>query len=345
MAEWLDQTFREILRDIGRDIKQYSNEERRTVAGWLKQIGKEIQNNEDRQARNEYARYIRYIVQSGADLPADFSAICTNDLEENRSSSTTLRGPCPRKDVIAQLGSRTDSEGIKEVCEQVANGEITTAAEFIFSITPYVSDRAGNFREILDKDLNFFREIVEDTVERRVQDEADVMMNTQNDIKQKFHNLTDAMLQRTMRIRQRLLEVAPRFDWAANGKNKAKIAKLITVKRNEMSGDPHVLDKLIHQVFMRGQWLKKELNRLQEENGNLQKFLNKFRLLAAERKAQESHIPKLLCKEKKILEDQLSKQRRTYKRNLETIDALYVEHHRCIKPSTSKSSVEEETLE
>lgn len=63
---------------------------------------------------------------------------------------------------------KTDSAAIREVIERVANEEITTAAEFIFSITPYVKDRGNVFRETLEKELTYFREIVDDTVDRRV---------------------------------------------------------------------------------------------------------------------------------------------------------------------------------
>lgn len=55
------------------------------------------------------------------------------------------------------------------------------------------------------------------------------MMHTQNDIKQKFHSLTDAMVHRTMKIRQRLLEISSKFDWAKYGKNKEKVTRLIRV--------------------------------------------------------------------------------------------------------------------
>lgn len=58
--------------------------------------------------------------------------------------------------------------GIAEICEDVRNGEITTAAEFVYALSKYVSDRGALFREIMDKDLNYFRQIVDETVDRRV---------------------------------------------------------------------------------------------------------------------------------------------------------------------------------
>lgn len=55
--------------------------DRKTVAGWLQQVGKEVQTDAERKARNEYGRYLRYIVQSGEPIPDDLKpAICTQDL-------------------------------------------------------------------------------------------------------------------------------------------------------------------------------------------------------------------------------------------------------------------------
>lgn len=98
-----------------------------------------------------------------------------------------------------------------------------------------------------------------------------------------------------------------------------------------MKTDPYPIDDMLHQVFMRGQWLKKELGRLQDENSNLKMYLDKFQLLAAERKAQEMHVPRILCQEKKILEKELNHYSHAYKANLEIIDSLYIEHQRCTK--------------
>ncbi|XP_043286887.1 uncharacterized protein [Venturia canescens] len=200
---------------------------------------------------------------------------------------------------------------------------------------------------MLEKELSFFRDIVNDTVDRRIQDEADVMLNTQNDIKNKFRSLTDAMTQRTMRIRQRLYEISPTFNWARDGRDKLKISKFIikpmtrdASKEKETTNSSNIVDKLVHQVFMRGQWLKKELTRLQEENNNLEFFLDKFRCLAAERKEQESYVPKMLSREKKELDRELMKLRKTYKKNLEIINALYIEHQRCIMPESETSLLE-----
>lgn len=79
---------------------------------------------------------------------------------------------------------------------------------------------------------------------------------------------------------------------------------------------------------------------MQEENNNLEFFLEKFRILAEERKEQESHVPKMLSREKKQLERELRELRKTYKRNLEIINALYIEHHRCIMPDSDESMLE-----
>ncbi|XP_048515892.1 uncharacterized protein LOC105686153 isoform X2 [Athalia rosae] len=306
MGDHLDDVFCRIVRDITDDIKKYPKPDQKTIVGWLQQVGKEVQTDSERRARNEYGRYLRYIVQSGEPLPGELKdSLCTPDL--STAKIKPAKSVCPRKDVIAQLQPGTDLRGIAQICEDVRNGEITTAAEFVYAIAPYVADRGTLFREVLDRDLSFFRQIVDETVDQRVQDEADVMMHTQNDIKQKFHSLTDAMVHRTMKIRQRLLEISPKFDWAKHGKNKAKVTKLLRSeqKRKGSHADPNIMDKLLHQVFMRGQWLKKELARLQEENANLKMFLGKFRILAAERKEQESHVPRMLCKEKNALEHEL----------------------------------------
>ena len=83
---------------------------------------------------------------------------------------------------------------------------------------------------------------------------------------------------------------------------------------------------------MRGQWLKKELARLHEENKNLRSFLDKFSKLADERKAQESQVPRMLLEQKEEFELELDALRKTFNINLEIIDALYIEHHRCVKP-------------
>ena len=105
-----------------------------------------------------------------------------------------------------------------------------------------------------------------------------------------------------------------------------------------MGGDSADLEKKMHQVFMRGQWLKKELNRLLEENATLKTFLKKYRKLAAERKALESHVPRLLCDQKKSLERELKDRKKTYRANLEIIDALYVEHNRCLRPPSESEA-------
>lgn len=110
-------------------------------------------------------------------------------------------------------------------------------------------------------------------------------------------------------------------------------------KRKGVHTDPNIIDKLLHQVYMRGQWLKKELVRLQEENANLKMFLGKFRVLAAERKSQESYVPRMLCKEKNILEEELEGLQEEYSKNLEILNALYIEHQRCVKPEPSQTSV------
>lgn len=154
------------------------------------------------------------------------------------------------------------------------------------------------------------------------------MTNTQNNVKQKLRTLREAMERRIKKIKKRLLEISPDYDWSTDGKNREKLMKLIVKpqKSPETKEEPDDTEKLIHQVLMRGQWLKKELSRLQEENANLKIYLDKFRSLAMERKAQEEHVPRMLRKEKKHLERKLNKQRKTYKENLEIIDDLYIDY-------------------
>ncbi|XP_066592629.1 uncharacterized protein [Prorops nasuta] len=106
MAEDLDDTFRMIVRDITKEIKRYSKRDQRAVAGWLQQVGKEVQTNEEKQARNDFGRYLRYFVQLGEKLPDDVrQPMCTKDFRKFGKSSATSKGQCPRKDVIAELTS------------------------------------------------------------------------------------------------------------------------------------------------------------------------------------------------------------------------------------------------
>lgn len=54
--------------------------DRKTIAGWLQQVGKEVQTDSQRRARNEYGRYLRYIVQSGEPLPNELTTpLCSKE--------------------------------------------------------------------------------------------------------------------------------------------------------------------------------------------------------------------------------------------------------------------------
>ena len=57
---------------------------------------------------------------------------------------------------------------MQDLIQRVNNGEISTAAEFIFILAPFVPDQGVALQEILEKDLALFREIVEETIDRRV---------------------------------------------------------------------------------------------------------------------------------------------------------------------------------
>ncbi|KAL2731454.1 hypothetical protein V1478_004999 [Vespula squamosa] len=161
------------------------------------------------------------------------------------------------------------------------------------------------------------------------------MIRSQNDIKDKFRTLSETTTRRITRIKKRLYEISPDFDWLTDGKDRKKLSKLIVTKRRERKEQPDAADKLVYQVFLRGQWLKKELSRLQEENAKLRIYLEKFRCLAEERKAQELHVPRILEREKKNLDKELNEQRKVYKRNLSIIDDLYIDYQRCTNPESN----------
>ncbi|KAI4487875.1 hypothetical protein M0802_011763 [Mischocyttarus mexicanus] len=238
---------------------------------------------------------------------------------------------------------QTDIFGIQQVIERVHCGEITNTAEFVFNVMRHVQDGGLALREILEKNLQYFREIVEDAVDQRIQDETDVMIHAQNDIKDKFRRLSKVTDRRITKIKKRLHEISPDFDWIADGKDKKKLEKLLVRKHRESreeQSDP--TEKLVHRIFMQGQWLKKELLRLQEENAKLEIYLNKFRSLAEERKEQELHVPQILEKEKKNLEKELNEQREIYKRNLSIIEQLYIDYQRCTDSEMNSAVLQRE---
>lgn len=70
------------------------------------------------------------------------------------------------------------------------------------------------------------------------------------------------------------------------------------------------------------------MSRLQEENDKLRIYLEKFRCLAEERKAEELHVPRILREERKNLDEELNERRKIYKRNLSIIDDLYIDYQR-----------------
>ncbi|KAI4479344.1 hypothetical protein M0804_011129 [Polistes exclamans] len=246
-------------------------------------------------------------------------------------SSSTWSAPSMSKSLnlpIENLQPMADINGIREVIERVYGGDITNTAKFVFNVMPYVQDGGLILREILEKNLQYFREIVEDVVDQRIQDETDVMIHALNDIKDKFRRLSKATARRITRIKRRLHEISPDFDWIADGKDRKKLSKLLAAKPLETREQSDPTEKLVHRVFMRGQWLKKELLRLQEENAKLGIYLNKFRSLAEERKEQELHVPRILEKEKKYLDEELNQLREIYKRNLSIIEELYIDHRK-----------------
>ncbi|KAL2750190.1 PERQ amino acid-rich with GYF domain-containing protein 2-like [Vespula maculifrons] len=229
----------------------------------------------------------------------------------------------------APSSTLNDVTGIRDVIQRVRCGDIGNTAEFVFNAMHHVKDGGAALRETFEKNLQYFREIVEDSIDRRIQDEADVMIHSQSDIKERFRTLSETMARRITRIKKRLYEISPDFDWLTDGKDREKLSKLIVTKRQERKEQPDTTDKLVHQVFIRGQWLKKELSRLQEENAKLRIYLEKFRCLAKERKAQELQVPRILQREKRHLDRELNEQRRIYKRNLSIIDDLYIDYQRC----------------
>ncbi|XP_015186636.1 PREDICTED: uncharacterized protein LOC107071825 [Polistes dominula] len=263
-------------------------------------------------------------------------------------ASSTLRTPSRRNYSIAptelSFQPMTDITGIRQVIERVYCGDITNTAKFVFNVMPYVQDGGTALREIFEKNLQNFREIVEDVVDQMIQDETDVTIHALNDIKDKFRGLSKATARRITKIKKRLHEISPDFDWRADGKDTKKLSKLLVTKppeiRSEQS-DP--TEKLVHRVFMRGQWLKKELLRLQEENAKLGIYLNKFRSLAEERKEEELHVPRILEKEKKYLEKELNELRQIYKRNLSIIEQLYIDYRKCaIDPEINCTVLQQE---
>lgn len=52
-------------------------------------------------------------------------------------------------------------------------------------------------------------------------------IRAQNDIKEKFGTLSETMLRRITRIKKRLYEISPDFDWLADGKDRKKLSELI----------------------------------------------------------------------------------------------------------------------
>ncbi|KAK2581094.1 hypothetical protein KPH14_007918 [Odynerus spinipes] len=328
MADHLDRAFQEIVRDIELKLKTCGKEDQRAVLDMLEETSKDICNDEDKRRRNDRGRYLLYMIDSG-ERPSDKFNKSEGDNCCGKCHSigpSTSKIPSSKKSLLERLEPKTDMIGIRDVINRVRCDEITTTAEFIFNIMYYVKDSGVTLQEIFEKNLQLFREVVEDTIDRRIQDECDVMMHTQNDIKLKFRTLTEGMERRIKKIKRRLFEISPDFDWLTDGKDKRKLSKLIVKRYPETKEQPDETEKLIHQAFMRGQWLNKELSRLQEENANLKTYLDKFRCLAEERKAQESHVPRILQKEKKHLEQELNKQRKIYKQNLEMIDDLYIDY-------------------
>ncbi|XP_035742829.1 uncharacterized protein LOC118450919 isoform X2 [Vespa mandarinia] len=135
---------------------------------------------------------------------------------------------------VTSLIVQTDVTSIREVIQRVRCGDIRNTAEFVFNIMHRVKDGGGGtvLREIFEKNLQYFREIVEDTIDRRIQDEVDVMIHAQNDIKEKFQTLSETIARRITKIKKRLYEISPDFDWLTDGKDRKKLSIRVARLRN-----------------------------------------------------------------------------------------------------------------
>lgn len=131
----------------------------------------DVWTDEDKRERNDRGRYLLYMIESG-EKPSQKSSRsksenCCGRCHSNGASSSKV--PLSDKHFLDQLEPpTTDLDAINCVIDRVCNGEIRTTAEFIFNIKDYVEDRGAGLQEIFEKNLQLFREIVEDTIDRRV---------------------------------------------------------------------------------------------------------------------------------------------------------------------------------
>ncbi|XP_063983123.1 uncharacterized protein LOC135165602 [Diachasmimorpha longicaudata] len=257
---------------------------------------------------------------------------CSQDINigiERKRSRPGRR--CPSPDVLAQLQASDNPDEIQLVLNEVRNGRITQAVEFIFSLRPFLKDRGKILIDSMERDLADFRKLVDETVDYRVQDEGDVMHFSQNAMNEKLHHLTMQMKERTLSIMEKLHKISPKFDWKNDGKDMLKLSTLINIKEKNTGelGPKESVDStknLIHQIFIRNQWLKRELHRLQEENNDLRIYFKKSKDLAAERRVEQIQVPRMLAEQQEMLEKRLDKLKAIYHKNAEKIHALHVNY-------------------
>ncbi|XP_011301384.1 uncharacterized protein [Fopius arisanus] len=253
---------------------------------------------------------------------------CSRDIN-TRIQQNQLQGHgrrCPAPDVLAQLQFSADPEEIKSILDDVKSGRITQAVEFIFSLRPFVEDGGKILIQVMEKDLADFRKLVDDIVDCRVQDEGDVMHLSQVTMTDKFTHLTKQMKDRTVTILEKLQKISPKFDWKNDGKDESKLSTLISIKEKTTPTSVDPTNNLIHRIFMRNQWLKRELHRLQSDNNNLRMFFKRFKELALQRKAEQIKVPRMLAEQQEMLEKQLEKLKGIYHRNSEKIHGLHLNY-------------------
>lgn len=64
--------------------------------------------------------------------------------------------------------AQTDVTGMRDVIRRVRCGEIENTAEFVFNVMQCAKDGGAVLREIFEKNLQYFREMVQDSIDRRV---------------------------------------------------------------------------------------------------------------------------------------------------------------------------------
>ncbi|XP_015127594.1 uncharacterized protein LOC107048752 [Diachasma alloeum] len=273
-------------------------------------------------------RTIRYERENFDESCCDDVPTCSQDINIGieRKRSKVHGKKCPSPDVLAELQASDDPDEIQSVLDEVRAGRITQTVEFIFSLRPFLKDRGKILIESMERDLADFRKLVDETVDYRVQDEGDVMHFSQNTMNEKFHHLTMHMKERTASILEKLHKISPKFDWKNDGKDMSKLSTLISIVRLLTPISVDSTKNLIHQIFIRNQWLKRELHRLQDENNDLKIYFKRSKHLAVERRAEQIKVPRMLAEQQEVLEKRLEKLKAIYHNNTEKIHALHVNY-------------------